>query len=443
MKISLSDHFTYKKLLKFTVPSIAMVVFTSIYGVVDGFFVSNFVGSQAIAAINLIYPVIMILASSGFMIGIGGSALVAKTMGEGKDDEARGIFSFLVSVLVLMGIVLSVVGFFLTRPICAAMGAEGELLEQCVVYGRISFCGLLAVMLQYSFQSFLITAERPHLGLAVTVGSGVTNMVLDALFVGVLKTGIGGAALATIISQIVGAVIPLVIFFRKGKQRLYFVKPIIDWRAFGKVASNGMSEFLSNISMSVVSIIYNLQLMRLLGEDGVAAYGVIMYVAFIFGAVFFGYVMGGSPVISFHYGAGHTDELKNLFRMSLVIIAIMGVAMFLSSELLARPLALIFVSYDEELLNMTVYGFRLYSIAYALMGYNVFSSSLFTALNNGLISAVLSFLRTLVLQVGTVLILPQFFGVDGIWFATGTAEALGLMVSIFFMVKYRKVYHYA
>lgn len=443
MKIGLSDHFTYPKLLRFTVPSIAMVLFTSIYGVVDGFFVSNYVGSQAIAAINLIYPVIMILGSIGFMMGTGGSAYIAKLMGEGKDERARGIFSFLVLVLFCVGLVFIVVGFILTGPICRAMGAEGELLEQCVVYGRISFAGLLALMLQYSFQSFMITAEKPALGLMVTVGSGITNMVLDALFVAVLNLGIGGAAWATIISQIIGAVIPLGVFFQKGRQRLYFVKPVADWKAFVRVATNGMSEFFTNISMSVVSIVYNLQLMRLIGADGVAAYGVIMYVGFVFAAVFFGYAMGVSPVISFHYGAGHTDELKNLFRKSLVLVAVMGLTMLTLAEVLAGPLARLYLSYDEELLQMTVHGFRYYAAAFGMMGFSVFGSALFTALNNGLISGVLSLIRSLVLQIVMVLTLPLIFGTDGIWFATGAAEALGLALSIFFMAKFRHRYHYA
>lgn len=441
MKISLSNHFTYRKLLRFTIPSIAMVVFTSIYSVVDGFFVSNFVGSQAIAAINLIFPVVIILGSIGFMIGIGGSAYIAMLMGEGKDEEAKGIFSFLVIVLVVIGIIFAAAGFILTRPISAAMGATGELLDQCVVYGRICFLGLLPLMLQYSFQSFMITAERPTIGFVVTVGSGITNMVLDALFVGLWNMGIAGAAWATITSQFLGAVVPIVVFFQK-KQRLYFVKPIVDWRALKKVSTNGMSEFFTNISMSVVSIVYNLQLMNIIGEDGVAAYGVIMYVAFVFSAVFFGYSMGASPVIGYHYGAGNQDELKSLFKKSMTLIGIMSVLMLVVSEILARPLALLYVSYNEDLLNMTVHGFRYYAISFGLMGFSVFASSLFTALNNGLISGVLSVLRSLVLQVVMVLVLPLILGIDGIWFATAAAEALGIVLSAYFIIRFRNRYHY-
>jgi putative MATE family efflux protein len=441
MKISLSNHFTYRKLLRFTIPSIAMVVFTSIYSVVDGFFVSNFVGSQAIAAINLIFPVVIILGSIGFMIGIGGSAYIAMLMGEGKDEEAKGIFSFLVIVLVVIGIIFAAAGFILTRPISAAMGASGELLDQCVVYGHICFLGLLPLMLQYSFQSFMITAERPTIGFVVTVGSGITNMVLDALFVGLWNMGIAGAAWATITSQFLGAVVPIVVFFQK-KQRLYFVKPIVDWRALKKVSTNGMSEFFTNISMSVVSIVYNLQLMNIIGEDGVAAYGVIMYVAFVFSAVFFGYSMGASPVIGYHYGAGNQDELKSLFKKSMTLIGIMSVLMLVVSEILARPLALLYVSYNEDLLNMTVHGFRYYAISFGLMGFSVFASSLFTALNNGLISGVLSVLRSLVLQVVMVLVLPLILGIDGIWFATAAAEALGIVLSAYFIIRFRNRYHY-
>ena len=441
MKISLSNHFTYRKLLRFTIPSIAMVVFTSIYSVVDGFFVSNFVGSQAIAAINLIFPVVIILGSIGFMIGIGGSAYIAMLMGEGKDEEAKGIFSFLVIVLVIIGIIFAAAGFILTRPISAAMGATGELLDQCVVYGHICFLGLLPLMLQYSFQSFMITAERPTIGFVVTVGSGITNMALDALFVGVWNMGIAGAAWATITSQFLGAVVPIVVFFQK-KQRLYFVKPIVDWKALKKVSTNGMSEFFTNISMSVVSIVYNLQLMNIIGEDGVAAYGVIMYVAFVFSAVFFGYSMGASPVIGYHYGAGNQDGLKSLFKKSMTIVTIMSILMLAVSEILARPLALLYVSYNEDLLNMTVHGFRYYAISFGLMGFSVFASSLFTALNNGLISGVLSVLRSLVLQVVMVLVLPLILGIDGIWFATAAAEALGIVLSAYFIIRFRNRYHY-
>ena len=412
-----------------------MMVFTSVYGIVDGVFVSNFVGKTPFAAVNLIMPVLMILGAVGFMIGTGGTAIVSQTLGEGKRELADRYFSLLVYATAILGVVLSAVGISMMPLMAKWLGAEGELLENCVVYGRWVLVGLPFFMLQNVFQSFAVTAERPKFGLAVTVAAGVTNMVLDALLVAVFPMGIAGAAIATAISQFVGGVVPLVFFFRKnngtvltlGKTRWY-------GRVFLKTCTNGSSELMSNISMSVVTILYNFQLMKLAGENGIAAYGTIMYVGFIFAAIYIGYAIGCAPLIGFNYGAGNKSELKNLLRMSIFVLSVTGVAMTIASFALARPLSSIFVGYDAELCDMTVVGMRFYSFSFLLCGFNIFGSAFFTALGNGLVSALISFLRTLVFQCLSVAILPVFFGLNGVWSAIIVAEFASLALTIVFML---------
>lgn len=442
-RIQLSDHFTYGRLLRFTLPSIVMMIFTSIYSVVDGLFVSNFVGKTPFAAINLIMPILIVLGALGFMIGTGGSAIVAKTLGERDTERANRYFSMLVYVTVVGGVMLTALGELLLRPMCVLLGAKGEMLENCVLYGRIVLLALTAFMLQNVFQSFLITAEKARLGLIVTVLSGVTNMVLDYVFIALLHWGLAGAALATALSQMVGGVTPFVYFLRENDSLLRLTKTRFDGRILLKTCTNGSSELMSNISASVVTMLYNFQLMRLAGEDGIAAYGVVMYVNFIFAAIFIGYSIGTAPVIGYQYGAQNHAELKNLFRRSLVLMTLSGAGMALLAEVLAQPLTQIFVGYDAGLYAMTLRGFRLYSVSFLITGINIFGSSFFTALNNGVVSAAISFLRTLVFQVVVVLVLPAIFGLDGIWFAITAAELLALAVTILFFVLKRKEYHYA
>ena len=442
MKIQLSDSFDYKKLLRFTFPSIIMMVFTSIYGVVDGFFVSNFVGKTPFAAVNFIMPFLMILGTVGFMFGTGGSALIAITMGAGDKERAKRLFSLFIYVSAICGILIGALGIVVIRPVAAWLGAEGELLDNCVVYGRIILAVLPALILQYEFQSFFITAEKPKLGLAVTVAAGVANMVLDALFVGVLRWGLVGAAAATAISQSVGGIIPLVYFGRPNTSLLRLTRTKFDGRALLKACTNGSSELMSNISMSVVGMLYNIQLMKYAGEDGVAAYGVLMYVNMIFLAAFIGYSVGVAPVVGYHYGAGNHEELKGLLKKSLVLIGIFSVSMVVLAEGLARPLALIFVGYDPELLDMTLRGFLVYSFSFLFAGLAIYGSSFFTALGNGLVSALISFLRTLVFQVAAVLIFPLIWGLDGIWFSIVAAELVAALVTVAFLVGKRKKYHY-
>ncbi len=440
--IQLSDHFTYRRLIRFTIPSIAMMIFTSVYGVVDGFFVSNFVGKTPFAAVNFIMPVLMILGAIGFMFGSGGSALIAMTMGVGDREKARRLFSLFVYVSAGCGVVIAALGILFLPRIAAALGAEGEMLAGCVTYGRVILLALPAYMLQFEFQSFFVTAEKPQLGLAVTIAAGVANMVLDALLVAVFSLGLPGAAAATAISQAVGGLIPLVYFFRPNTSALRLGKTAWDGRALGKACVNGSSELMSNISMSLVSMLYNIQLMKYAGENGVAAYGVLMYVNMIFLAAFIGYSVGVAPVIGYHYGAENHGELKGLRKKSLVIIGVCAAAMFLLAEGLARPLALLFVGYDQGLMELTLWAFKIFSFSFLFAGFAIFGSGFFTALNNGLISALISFLRTLVFQAAAVLIFPLIWGIDGIWISIVAAELVAAAVALLFMAGFRKKYHY-
>ncbi len=442
MNIQLSDHFTYKKLLRFTLPSIIMMVFTSIYGVVDGFFVSNFVGKTPFAAVNFIMPFLMILGAVGFMFGTGGSALIAMTMGTGDKEKANRIFSMLVYVSAAGSVVISLLGILFLRPVASLMGAEGELLDNCVLYGRIILAALPAFILQYEFQSFFVTAQKPQLGLAVTMAAGIANMVLDALFVALFQWGLVGAAAATACSQAVGGIFPVVYFWRPNTSILRLVKTKFDAGSLLKACTNGSSELMSNISMSLVSMLYNVQLMKYAGEDGVAAYGVLMYVNMIFLAAFIGYSVGAAPVISYHYGAGNHGELQGLFRKSMVLTGMFSVGMLALGEALARPLSLIFVGYDRELLDLTLRGFLIYSFSFLFAGLAIFGSSFFTALGNGLVSALISFLRTLVFQMAAVLTFPLVWGIDGIWMSIVAAECLATVVTILFLAGKRKKYHY-
>ena len=444
MPIQLSDHFTYRKLIRFTLPSIAMMIFTSIYGVVDGFFVSNFAGKTPFAAVNLIMPFLMIVATVGFMFGTGGTAIVAKTFGGGDREKANRYFSLFVYVAFVLGVVFAVLGIVFLRPISIALGAEGELLENCIVYGRIILIALPFYVLQLLFQSFFPTAEKPQLGLAVTVSSGVTNMILDAVLVILLpqEYKLAGAAIATAMSQMVGGVVPLFYFFRPNSSILRLGKTRFDGKAVLKACTNGSSEFMSNVSMSVVGMLFNHQLLIFAGQNGVAAYGVMMYVSMIFAAAFIGYSIGTAPVIGYHDGAQNHTELQGLLRKSLRMIGGFGICMTLAAEGLAVPLSHMFVGYDSELMQLTVSGFRIFALSFLFMGFAVFGSGFFTALNDGLTSALISFLRTLVFEVAAVLILPMIWGITGVWISIVVAELMACVLVVVFLVAKRKKYHY-
>ena len=441
-EIQLSDHFGYKRLIRFTVPSVLMMIVTSIYGVVDGYFISNFVGKTPFAAVNFIMPFLMIVGVLGFMFGAGGSALIAKTMGEGKKEKANEIFSLLTYATLVSGTVIAVLGILFIRPIATFLGAEGEMLEHAVVYGTINMAGLPLLMVQFAFSSFVVTAEKPKFGLVVTIVCGVTNVVGDALFMAVFKWDVVGAALATTLSQIVGGVVFLVYFARENPSILKLGKTKWDGKAILRTCTNGSSELMSSISGSVVGMLYNAQLLKYAGENGVAAYGAIMYVNFIFVALFIGYSTGVAPVISFHYGADNKGELKGLRRKSRAIILVASVAMLILAELLAVPLAKTFVGYDAELFRMTVRAFRIYAFSFLFAGTAIFGSSFFTALNDGLTSAIISFMRTLVFQITAVMLMPLVWGIDGIWYSVVTAELLAVLVTMVFLTAKRKKYGY-
>lgn len=442
MRIRLSDHFTYKKILKFTFPPMIMMVFTSLYGVVDGLFVTNFEGKSALAAINFVYPILNILATFGYMFGAGGSALVAKTLGEGKNEKANKLFSLFVYVCALLGAVFSVVGFFILRPLMQSLGAEGVMLDQAVMYGNILLISLPVWNLQFLFQIFFVTAEKPQLGLYTTLLAGCTNMVLDAMFIGWFEWGLAGAAAATALSQFVGGVVPLVYFFMKNDSLLRLGKTELDGKAMLKATANGSSELVSGVSGSLVGILYNTQLIKYAGEDGVASYSIMMYVTFVFIGIFFGYANGSAPIIGYHYGAQNHAEMKNLFKKGITLNLSASVIMTALSLLLSNPLSTVFAGYDPVLYEMTLDGFRIYALSFLFSGIAIFGSSFFTALNNGLVSACLSFLRTVVFQVACVLILPLYFSLDGIWLSIVVAEALAFTVSGVFLFAMRKRYKY-
>lgn len=442
MNIQLSDHFSYKKLLKFTLPSIAMMIFTSIYGVVDGLFVSNFVGKTPFAAVNLVWPFIMMLGCAGFLFGTGGSALIAKKLGERKPREANQLFSLFVYTSAVVGVVIAVAGQLLLGPVARLQGAEGALYDNCIRYGRVVLLGIPAYVLQLEFQSLLITAEKPQLGLYVTVGSGVLNMIGDALFTAILPWGLQGAALATVLGQVVGGVVPLIYFFCKNNSLLRLTRCRFDGRALLHCCVNGSSELMSNISMNLVGMLYNLQLMRYIGEDGVAAYGVLMYVSFVFISIFIGYAIGTAPIFGFHYGAQNSRELRSLLKKSFVLMGITSVAMVVLSIVLARPLAKIFVGYDETLCDLTVRAFIINAFSLLFVGIAIFSSSFFTALSDGLTSALIAFLRTLVFQIAAVMLLPLVWGVDGIWSSVIAAEFAACALGVAFIAAKRKKFGY-
>ena len=442
MQIRLSDHFTYKRLLRFTLPSVVTMIIASIYSVVDGLFVSNRVGAMALSAINIAFPVTMIIGAVGFMLGTGGSALVAKTLGEGKRDLANQYFSMLIYSIIGIGAILTVLSLIFVRPIMRLAGASDLLMEDCVIYGTILLAGSVPFMLQVSFQNFFVVNEKPTLGLVLSIASGVTNMALDYMFIAVFKMGVAGAALATVMGYVVGGAFPLLYFAKRREHGLQLTRTKFYGKQLLQAASNGSSELLSNISASLISILYNIELMKVIGEMGVAAYSVMMYVDFVFLAAFLGFSSGSAPVVSYRYGAGNHKELKSVFRKSITIIGITSIAMVIVSEAVSYPLSAVFVGYDKELLDMTVHGFRIFALGYLLSGINIYASSFFTALCNGALSAFLSFSRTLIFRGGMVLLLPMILGLDGIWGAIVVAEGLGLICSLTCLVKNRKKYHY-
>lgn len=446
MAVHLNEHFTYKKLFKAVMSPIFMMIFTSIYSIVDGIFVSNFVGESAFAGINLVMPVLMILGGIGFMLGTGGSALVAKTLGEGNKEKANNIFSMIIYFTIIIGAIASFIGFIFIDDIVKLLGgtkATQETINNSILYGRILISVSFIFMLQNTFQSMFIVAEKPSLGFLVTVIAGITNMILDAIFILVFKWGLIGAAVATAISYTVGGILPFFYFLnKKNTSLLKLVKAKIDFKDILQACFNGSSELLSNISSSIVSMLFNMQLLNVAGDYGVSAYGVIMYLSFVFMAIFIGYSIGVAPITGYNYGAENYNELKNVLRKSLFIIGITSIAMFTITELFATPLSSIFTHGNEEFLKLTSNGMKLYGFTFLISGLNIFASSFFTSLNDGLISAIISISRTLVFQLLTILILPNLLGINGIWLSVVVAEILSLIVTIICFLTNQKKYKY-
>lgn len=443
MEIKLSDHFGYSKLLKFTLPTIGMMIFSSIYSIVDGFFVSNFAGKIPFAAINLIYPVLIILSCVGFMFGTGGTAIVTRLLGRKDEKHANQVFSMLVYSAIIIAIILSLIGFACIRKVSLLLGASDEMVDWCVRYAHYLLASLPMMVLQYLFQPFMIAAEKPKMGFYVTLIAGLANIIGDAVLVGVCGLGLDGAAIATVASQCLGGGIPLIFFLKKNNGTIFRIgKPTHELKYLGEATVNGSSELLSNVSSSIVSMAYNYQLMKYIGEDGVAAYGTIAYVMFIFVAIFVGYSLGVAPVIGYNFGAENFAEQKNVFKRSIVLISIGAVLMLGVSQLLAGPLSQLYVGYDAELEKLTEHAFRIYSISFLLCGFNIFASSMFTALSNGVVSAVISFFRTLVCETATVMILPSIFGIESIWYSIIVAEFIALCLSTYFVLHNRKAYGY-
>ena len=442
--IKISDHFSYSKLIRFTIPSIAMMIFTSVYSVVDGFFVSNYVGKTSFAAVNLIMPFLMIVAAVGLMFGTGGTALVAKTFGEGDNEKANALFSLFTCTAFALGVIISIFSILNIRSVAVFLGAEGELLENCVTYGRIVLLALPFFILQLFFQSFFVAAEKPRIGLVVTVGAGVTNMVLDAVLIMLLPQAykLAGAAIATALSEVVGGAVPLFYFYRRNNSILHLGKVHFDTHAIWKACTNGSSVFMSYFSVSIVGMLYNIQLLAYAGENGVAAYGIMMYVSFVFAAGFLGYSLGTAPVIGYHYGACNQSELQSILRKSVTLIAMVTIVMVLVAQIGAVPLATIFAGYDKELMALTVTGFRIFSLSFLFMGFGVFGSAFFTALNDGVTSAIIAFFRTLVFEAGAILFLPKIFGADGIWMSVVVAECMAVILMTFFLKIKQKKFGY-
>ena len=442
MAIKLSDHFTYGKLFRFTLPSITMMICTSIYSVVDGLFVSNLVGENALSAVNIMFPVAMIIGAVGFMLGAGGSAIVARTMGEGKQELANRYFSMIILCVLGLGVSLSMLSLLFVEPLARLVGASDLLMDDCLAYGAVLLGGSFVFMLQITFQTFFVTAELPKVGLFFSLASGVTNVILDYLLMGPLNLGIVGAAWGTVLGYGVGGVLPLLFFLKPPMGTLRLCPTKLYWRELKNACVNGSSELMSNLSSSLIGILYNLQLMRMVGELGVAAYSVMMYVDFAFAAVFLGFSMGSGPIISFHYGAGKEGELKSLFRKSVTVIGAASVSMVVLAQVLGRPLAMAFVGYNPELLEMTVHGFRIFALSYLFCGMGVYGSGFFTALCNGAVSALISFLRLFLFRGGMVILLPLFLKLDGIWLAVVVADALGALIAVLLIWIYRKRYGY-
>lgn len=443
----MSDNLIYNKeinmknMLTFTIPTMVRMVFVSMYSIVDGIVVSNFVGSLGLSAINIVYPVLNVCMALAFMLAAGSNAIMGKKMGEGKVYEANSFMSLTVIVNVAAIIVFTAIFLMWDEKIYMMLGSDEELLPYCMEYGRIIVLGGPVWVMQVLFQSYLVTADKPHMGLWLSVAAGVTNIVLDVIFVGAFRMGMAGAAMASVAGMMIGGLVPLTVFFNK-KSLIHFEKPVWEGREFLKALGNGSSEMVSNLASAVTTTLFNLQMMALIGEKGVAAISAILYLQFIFLAVFFGFVSGISPVVSYNYGAGNKTNIHRTFKISMKIVIIFSLSMFALAEVFTGGLVLVFASKDAVLSELMISGFRIIAVSILFSGLNIFASGFFTALNNGRVSALISILRTFVLEAGALILLPEFMGIDGVWWSLPAAEILSAVIAVVMIVKYRKTYGY-
>lgn len=441
MTNSIAQKFNVFTLLKFAFPTMVMMVFMSLYTIVDGIFVSRLVGSNALSAVNIVYPVISLLIACGIMLSTGGSAIVARQMGEKREQEARENFSMLAVVSVLTGIVILVLGLMFLEPICRILGGTPVLLEDCKIYlGVLLGFGPLT-MLQMLFQTFFVTAGKPGLGLGLTLTGGVVNMVLDYVFMGPMQMGVLGAALATGLGQAIMAVAG-VVYFLKVKGNLYFVKPVFRGNILLQSCGNGSSEMVSNLSTAVVTFLFNITMLKLAGEDGVAAITIVLYGQFLFTALYLGFSMGVAPVVSFNYGNQNHAQLKRIYKICIGFILGSSVFILGIALLFSEPIVGIFTGEENHTYELAVEGFFQFSFNYLFAGINIFASALFTSLSNGKISAIISFCRTFVFITVSIVLLPRVMGITGVWLSVPLAELVTLFISITYLKGQKEVYHY-
>ena len=439
-EIKLSDHFSCAKLLLFAIPTIGMIMISITYDVVDGYFVSNYIGKTAFSAVNIIYPFQLLLSMVGYMFGSGGSALIAAELGDGNQQNARLYFTAIIKAAAAIGVVLAVAGVLLLRPVAVMIGATPEILEYGLPYGRTLFLFLPIMILGYTFQSILITAEKPKLGLYISLGNLFSNALLDWLFVAVFKWGMVGAAVATGIGACLNGLVPLIYFARPNSSPLHFCKGRVQVKPLLKACGNGSSEMVNDMSTSLIFVLYNYQLLRMLGEDGVAAYGVTVFVEGIFAAVFYGLAMQATSIVGYHFGAKNYPELKSLLKNGIILNFISGILMFVLAQVSAPLISRIYVGYDETVYRLSVHAMRMYAFAFLLQGFNEYASAYFTGLNNGLVSGILAFTRTFLIQTVMILVLPLLLGTDGLWLAQAATEVFAAVIAIVFFITRKHEY---
>lgn len=441
MQNDISKEFTLPSLIKFTLPTIVMLVFVASYTIVDGIFVSRFVGTTALSAMNIVFPLINILIGLGIMMGTGGSAIIGRKLGEGKEEEARSAFTLVTVFSIIVGLVISALCFLFIQPLSILLGADENLLPYCIAYGRIMMAFYTVSVVQTLFQTLFITAGKPQLGLWLNVAAGLANILFDYVFIVLLDMGIAGAAWGTVSGFLIGG-IPALVYFAKPRTVLYFVKPRWNGRIILQTMTNGSSEMVTNAAMAITTLLFNLAMMELLGEDGVAAITIVLYAQFLFSSAYLGFASGAAPVFSYNYGNRNIPQLKWLFKTCLCIILISSVVCFAFSYLMAVPTIAIFTPKESNTYAITLYGYKIFVWNFLFAGINIFASSFFTALSNGKVSAMISFLRTFVFVAGSILLLPKFLGIDGIWLAVPVAEAVTVLVALFLLAINRKHYHY-